>query len=264
MSVSRTVSPVTTTARPDWAERLVQLRVERGWSYRDLAQRLYRAAESDGQRQIPDVESIIRSIRRWEAGANRPDERSQALLAFLYRAPLSPVGNALSQVPQSFPAAALAGWWVSAYRYRDEPPLHHADLARVVAVADRHVTATNHPPEPRTDGRAAAFRNEVSAELVGRHLIGAWRNTSDTRYFGSLHLAVLPGETVMEGIYTGLATDIELSFARWRWVRLDPVTLDGVNVAAVTLRSPTEIHTLIERHSPRDGLLDLTAIGDPA
>lgn len=256
---------MTTGERPDWAERLAHLRIERGWSYRDLAQRLYRAAENDGQRQIPDVDSTIRKIRRWESGAHRPDERSQALLAFLYRTPLTAVSNALSPVPPSFPATALDGWWVSSYRYREEPEqLHHADIAKVVAVADRHIIASNHPPEPRTDGRAAAFRNEVSAELAGRHLIGAWRNTSDTRYFGGLHLAVLPGETVMEGCYTGLATDIEISLARWRWVRLDPASLDGVDMAAVALRSPTEIHTLIEQHSPRDGLLDLTAIGEPA
>jgi hypothetical protein len=255
---------VTTGERPDWAKRLIIMRVERRWSVRDLALRLHRAAEADGQTQIPDVESIMRSIRRWEGGEHRPDERSQALLAFLFH--IAPTSNSpLSRIPQSFPAAALDGWWVSTYQYRQDPePLYHADIARVIASADRHLVATNHPPEPRTEGRAAAFRNEVGAELVGRHLIGAWRNTSDTRYFGSLHLAVLPGETVMDGVYTGLATDIEISFARWRWVRLNPITLEGVDLAAVRLRSPTDIHMLIERHSPRDGLLELTAIGEAA
>jgi transcriptional regulator with XRE-family HTH domain len=254
-----------TGERPEWAKRLLNMRVERGWSMRDLAQRLYRAAETDGQKQIPDVDSIVRSIRRWEAGAHRPDERSQALLAFLFHIPASAANNVLSQVPHAFPAGALDGWWVSSYQYRPEPePLFHVDVARVVAQADRHILATNHPPEPRTDGRAAAFRNEVSAELAGRHLIGAWRNLSDTRYFGSLHLAVLPGETVMDGLYTGLATDIEISFARWRWVRLNPATIDGVDLSAVTLHSPTDIHSTIERHSPRSGPLDLTAIGDVA
>jgi hypothetical protein len=256
---------VTTGERPDWAKRLVVMRVERRWSVRDLAQHLYRAAEADGQRQIPDVESLVRKIRRWEAGLHRPDETSQALLAFLFHIPQATPGTPLSRIPQSFPAATLDGWWVSAYRYRQDPePLYHADIARVLASGDRHVHAANHPPEPRTEGRAAAFRNEIGAELVGRHLIGAWRNTSDTRYFGSLHLAVLPGETVMDGVYTGLATDIEISFARWRWVRLDPTTLEGVDLAAVRLRSPTDIHMLIEQHSPLDGLLDLTAIGEAA
>ena len=29
----------------------------------------------------------------------------------------------------------------------------------------------NHPPEPRTQGRANPFRNQIEAELAGRHLI---------------------------------------------------------------------------------------------
>ena len=69
----------------------------------------------------------------------------------------------------------------------------------------------NHPPEPRSEGRGTPFRNEIDAALAGRHLIGEWRNTSDTRYYGTLQLAVLPGETVMEGYYTGVGSDIEVS-----------------------------------------------------
>lgn len=91
----------------------------------------------------------------------------------------------------------------------------HADIARVTAVSSRRVCAVNHPPEPRTEGRARAFRNEIDAELSNRHLIGHWRNTSDRRYFGSLQLAVLPGETVMEGHYTGFGRDVEVFGGFW-------------------------------------------------
>ena len=55
------------------------------------------------------------------------------------------------------------------------------------------------------------FRNEIDAELAGRHLIGEWRNTSDTRYYGTMQLAVLPGEIVMEGYYAGVGSDVEVS-----------------------------------------------------
>jgi hypothetical protein len=54
-------------------------------------------------------------------------------------------------------------------------------------------------------------RNEIDAQLANRHLIGCWKNSSDNRYFGVLHLAVLPGEAVMEGHYSGYESDVEVS-----------------------------------------------------
>ena len=53
-------------------------------------------------------------------------------------------------------------------------------------------SAANDSPQPRTEGRSAPFRNAIEAQLAGRHLIGTWRNGSDTRYFGTMQLAVLP------------------------------------------------------------------------
>jgi hypothetical protein len=57
-----------------------------------------------------------------------------------------------------------------------------------------------------------------------------WKNSSDARYLGALHLAVLPGEAVMEGHFSGYASDVEVSIGPWKWVRLDPASLpdDGL------------------------------------
>jgi hypothetical protein len=82
---------------------------------------------------------------------------------------------------------------------------------------------------------------------VNRHLVGHWKNISDTRYFGSVHLAVLPGETVMDGYYTGFSSDIQVDAMRWKWVRLDPESLSGVDLQEVTLNDPDMIHALLER-----------------
>lgn len=103
------------------------------------------------------------------------------------------------------------------------------------------------------------FRNEIEAQLVNRHLIGHWKNISDTRYFGSVHLAVLPGETVMDGYYTGFSSDIQVDTMRWKWVRIDPASLSDVDLQEVTLNDPDMIHALLE-NSANDVPLGLTAI----
>jgi transcriptional regulator with XRE-family HTH domain len=75
---------------PVWSGWFVELREGRGWSQLDLAQVLRRLA-----RELPadlnldrvaraSLESIKRTIRRWETGAVQPDERYRILLAHAY------------------------------------------------------------------------------------------------------------------------------------------------------------------------------------
>ena len=156
------------------------------------------------------------------------------------------------------PAEALAGLWVTVYQFSHSgTPRHHADIARVTAEPGSRIRAVNHPPEPRSEGRVTPFRNEIEADLFGRHLIGQWRNTSDTRYFGTLELAVLPGETVMQGGYYGVGSDIDVSAAPWKWVRLDP---GPVPVQGITLREQAELYDLVMAHSQLDAPLALDQV----
>jgi hypothetical protein len=172
-----------------------------------------------------------------------------------------PPATLLGQVPQSFPAEALNGPWVTSYQFlHGDTPKYHADIAHITAESDQQLWAVNHPPEPRTEGRANPFRNEIEARLFNRHLIGTWKNTSDTRYFGAVHLAVLPGETVMEGYYTGFASDIGVSTGRWRWVRLDAGSGDALE--NVVLREPSAIYDAVMRHSQYAAPLTLADIGE--
>ena len=60
---------------------------------------------------------------------------------------------------------------------------HHVDLS-TVTVTNNAVTARNYPPEPRAEAHTSGFRNEIEAGLFGRHLIGRWRNISDTYFYG--------------------------------------------------------------------------------
>ena len=197
------------------------------------------------------------SVRNWEGGANPPGDVLWISLAATGGVPSADAGL-LDPVPHAFPASALAGPWVTAYQFGHAgTPHYHADVAHVAAEGDREIRAVNHPPDPRTQGRASPFRNEIEARLFGRHLIGTWRNVSDTRYYGSLHLAVLPGETVMDGHYTGLASDISVSVDHWRWVRLGPGDL-----TAVRLREPAAVYELVMSRTQDDPPLTAADIGE--
>jgi hypothetical protein len=171
------------------------------------------------------------------------------------------LGTILSAVPNSFKAETLSGYWLTAYQFHhgagNGTAQHHADIARITADSDRRIRAVNHPPEPRTEGRANPFRNQIEAELISRHLIGHWRNSSDTRYFGTVHLAVLQGETVMEGYYSGFGSDIAVSFAAWKWVRVESGSLEDTDLQGTVLRDPAALYDLVMSRSQYDALLTI-------
>jgi hypothetical protein len=173
----------------------------------------------------------------------------------------SPLESLLASVPHSFSADTLAGYWVTCYRFGSSQALEcHADIAELVVESDRRVRARNYPPEPRTEGHPLPFRNEIEAELANRHLIGHWKNLNDRRYFGSVHLAVLPGETVMEGYYTSFASDVQVGTGSWRWVRLDRESFSGVDLSNLVLREPGILNELVGKHSKFAGPLTLAEV----
>jgi DNA-binding transcriptional regulator YiaG len=203
------------------------------------------------------------TVGRWEQGATPPADVLLAAAAAESGSLIAPVGTILDPVPHSFPADALNGRWVTSYQFaHGATPQYHADIAHVEAESERQVRIVNHPPEPRTEGRAAPFRNEIEGRLVNRHLVGHWKNTSDARYFGSIHLAVLPGETVMEGYYTGFASDVGVSTDQWKWVRLEPGSFEGVTLSRLVLHEPAAIHELVMNHSQYGPPLTLTDVGE--
>jgi hypothetical protein len=192
------------------------------------------------------------AVTGWERGATPPGD---VLLAAEQGTLVAPPGTLLGVVPQSFPAAALEGWYVTSYQFtHGGKPQHHADIARITAESDRHLSGVT--GAARTEGRAVPFRNEIEACLASRHVVGTWKNTSDARYFGNVHLAVLPGEMVMDGWYTGFASDITVSIGHWRWVRLDAEPETGV-----VLAQPATVHDLVMNRSEYDGPLTIADIG---
>jgi hypothetical protein len=198
------------------------------------------------------------AVKRWESSKAPPGDAVIACMGVTHGDPGLPA-PLLAAVPPAFPAAALAGYWVTTYQFTHAGKLHyHADIAHVTAESGSRIRVVNHPPEPRSEGRASAFRNEIAAALAGRHLIGEWQNLSDTRYCGSLQLAVLPGETVMEGYYTGVGSDVEVSTGAWKWVRLIPPP--DTDLAGITLRDPAGLYEMVMGHTQNDSPLTLAEV----
>jgi len=173
----------------------------------------------------------------------------------------APIESLLASIPHSFSAAQLGGFWATSYEFKSHAEtLWHADIAELKAESDRRVTVRNRMPAPRTDKHAQPFRNEIEAEVANRHLLGHWKNVSDTRYFGMIHLAVLTGENVMEGFYTCFSSDVAVGYGPWKWVRIDPATIAGVDLSKLVLRQPREIKDRLDNQTEYGDLLKLNEV----
>lgn len=162
----------------------------------------------------------------------------------------------LATIGPTLDPALLTGLWCSGYLLNGNE--HHVDLATVTAT-DYGVATRNYPPEPRFENHPAGHKTDLSARLFGRHLMGHWRNHNDAYYFGSVHLIVLPGETKMAGYYTGFLNDSEIVAQSWHWVRIDPDSYAGGDLADVTLKEPAALYDALCHQTPYDGPL---ALGD--
>jgi hypothetical protein len=173
----------------------------------------------------------------------------------------TPRESLLASVPHLVTANDLTGLWVTCYAFKSRQSVaRHADVVKVTAETQRRLRAEDYGLSPRTDGHPTPFRDVVDAEIANRHLLGHWRNVSDTRYFGAIHLAILPGENVMEGHYTSFKSDVAVTHGRWKWVRLSSETTPGADLSRLILRSPSAIDTILEQHSNYAGPLALSDI----
>ncbi|MEN3538366.1 hypothetical protein AAH991_24865 [Microbispora sp. ZYX-F-249] len=66
---------------PAWAVRLRAERRNRLWSQREMARRLVEAADEDIRPRLPSRETMIRRIKAYEAGHNRPGDPYRVLYA---------------------------------------------------------------------------------------------------------------------------------------------------------------------------------------
>ncbi|GAB4993513.1 hypothetical protein MAHJHV61_50600 [Mycobacterium avium subsp. hominissuis] len=178
--------------------------------------------------------------------SSRTDRRSRAAAAGR-PALLAPIAATIT-------AEELAGLWVTAYAYLDR---RHADLSVVTVAGADAVTVRNWPPEPRLEGATVGYRNEIEASVVGRQLVGTWRNCVDRYYYGTVHVAAHPGASMLEGYYTSIVNDIDISSGRWRWVRIDPRSAAGTELSRVELQEPAIVHDVVMNRDPNSGSMRL-------
>jgi tetratricopeptide (TPR) repeat protein len=72
--------------RPEWARWLRYQRAQRGWSRRQLLRHMRQCATARGER-LPDDESILKAIARWEGAKHGPDEFYRSLLTEVFGEP---------------------------------------------------------------------------------------------------------------------------------------------------------------------------------
>ena len=177
----------------------------------------------------------------------------------------SPLESLLGSVPPNFSVSILGGYWVTSYQFTSGgTTMRHSEVVQLTSESDRRLRGRTHFPEPRTEGHDRPFRNEIDFELANRHLLGHWKNISDTRYFGTIHLAVLPSENVLEGYYTAFASDVSVASGPWKWVRINPKTIKGADLSKMTLRKPAEIQELLSAHKNYQGPLSLADLVEGA
>lgn len=173
----------------------------------------------------------------------------------------SPLESLLSSVPHLFSVSGLGGHWVTSYQFTSEgTTMRHSEVVQLTPESDRRLRGRTHGPEPRTEGRVKPFRNEIDFELANRHLLGHWKNISDTRYFGTIHLAVLTGENVLDGYYTAFASDVSVASGPWKWVKINPETIKDADFSKMVLRAPAEIQGLLAAHKKHAGPLSLKEV----
>lgn len=168
-------------------------------------------------------------------------------------------GDLLSSVAPAFDPALLAGLWVTGYVFQSTRV--HVDLSTVTTTRSG-VASRNYPPAPRAEGYASGHTTEINARLVGRHLMGQWRNRNDSYYYGSLHLSVLPGDAILDGYYTGFLNDTHIVAEPWRWVRVEPESSAGIDLTGVTLAEPRRVWDAITGRTQFDGPIPLDQVLD--
>jgi len=113
-----------TAEPPPWAARLREERCTRGWSQRQMAVRLYRAADERLQAGLPRIEHIVRRIVSYESGTHRPRDPYLELYSRAFGIPRDVLSGSIdSEQPDRLPMAADAdglATWITSSNTTDE------------------------------------------------------------------------------------------------------------------------------------------------
>ncbi len=227
---------------PSWAIRLRRERTSRLWSQKDTAVRLRKAADSQTQAGLPDVESIQRYVRAYEAGRHFPGDLYGELYCRVFGltrealfgpspARRSEESSEERSIPTEQDAASLTAW-IAASNTSDEA-IGHLDEARAalaeshtrlppgpvladVSRVHRQVQALLHGGRQRSRQTRELFRIDADLLAHASLLLDDIRNDASARAHGSA--AALCAEEA--GCSPALAFSAQAKTARWEGVRL--------------------------------------------
>jgi hypothetical protein len=190
-----------------------------------------------------------------------PGWTAQDLFGPEQRRDMSPIMDAdvLSSIAPALDPTLLTGLWVTCYRVRLGSGLHHLDLSTITVTGSR-VTSRNYPPASRFEGHPCGHETDITAQLFARHLLGHFRNRNDSYFFGSLHLAALPGDNVLDGYYTGFLNDTAVVTEPWRWVRVEPQSATGIDLNTISLAEPSLVYDAVAARTGFEGPIPLQQV----
>jgi transcriptional regulator with XRE-family HTH domain len=164
-----------TAEPPAWAARLREERCKRGWSQRQMALRIYRAADERVQAGLPRVEHIVRRIVSYESGTHRPRDPYLDLYSRAFGIPRDVLfGPGGSEQPYRLPLAADADGlsaWITSSNTTDEA------IDRIgQATSELAVLHTRQPPRRVLEEVMQAHRQVQALVQSGRQRL---RQTRD-------------------------------------------------------------------------------------
>jgi hypothetical protein len=227
---------------PLWAVRLRRERTARLWSQKVTAVRLRDAADGHTRAALPDVDSIQRYIRGWEAGRHFPGDLYAELYCRVFGLtrdalfgppPVRMLGEQRNEtaIPTAEDAASLTAW-IAATNTSDEAISHFDDARASLAEAHtrlppgpvladvsrvhRQVQALLHGGRQRSRQARELFRIDADLLAHASLLLNDIRHDAAARAHGTV--AALCAEEA--GCSPALAFSAQAKTARWEGVRL--------------------------------------------
>jgi len=137
--------------RPLWAARLRDERNRRLWSQKETAVRLRNAADEQTRARLPDLASIQRYVRDYEAGKHRPGDLYMALYCQVFGLSANALFSAqssglpLDHHPTEEDAANLTAW-IESTNTGDDAVTHLAEAALLLAEAHTQLPRNKYSP----------------------------------------------------------------------------------------------------------------------
>lgn len=151
------------TSRPDWAQRIRQERLARGWSQRDAV----RAMQAHCGQRLASEEALLRTWKRWESADSEPDSFNKQLIAKTF----GTVTAAIFTLPRRRDAGVLAASGMDTLEIVSRLRVSDVNASTLDALAirkDQLCSEYPHLPAEQLRSEGQEWLNRMTALLEGR------------------------------------------------------------------------------------------------